>query len=91
MGIDLTSWHPGLVLALVSVLCAFSTAILITSISVGLVQWRKVRTLRDMRDFVEQLIDQGYSVEEVERLANTFFEQKPGRGIATKSLKTIAR
>jgi hypothetical protein len=91
VGIDFSAWHPGLILALVAVIGAFTTAIAITTLSVGLVQWRKARSLRDMRDFVEELIGQGYTIEEIERLSHTFFEQRPGQGFVAKTLKAPAR
>ena len=91
MGIDFAAWNPGLVLALIAVVSAFATGILISTVSVGLVQWRKVRTLKDMREFVQQLIDQGYTVEEVERLSSTFFENRPGHGVNVKALKAPVR
>ncbi len=91
MGVDFTTWHPGLILAMIAVIGAFSTAILITTLSVGLVQWRKARSLREMREFVEQLISQGYTTEEIERLSIAFFEQRPGQGYVAKNLKSPAR
>ena len=91
MGMDLGSWHPGLVLALIVVVGAFSTGILITGLSVGLVQWRKSRSLKEMREFVEELINQGYSIEEIERLSTAFFEQRPGQGHVARNLKAPVR
>ncbi len=91
MGIDFSTWQPGLVLALVSVVGAFTSAILITTLSVGFVQWRKVRSLREMREFVEALIDHGYTTEEIERLSTSFFDRRPGKGITAKQLKSPAR
>lgn len=90
MGIDLSVWEPGLVFGLIVVLGLLATGLLISALSVGLVQWRKVRTLNDMREFVQQLIDQGYSIEEIERLAGTFFESRPGQGVDVKRFKSPA-
>jgi hypothetical protein len=91
MGVDFTGWHPGLILAMIAVVGAFSTAILVTTMSVGLVQWRKAKSLREMREFVEQLINQRYTIEEIERLSAAFFDQKPRQGYTAKNLKAPAR
>lgn len=68
----LSTWEPGLLFALMAVVSLCATGILISTLSVGLVQWRKVRTQRELRDFVQQLIDQGYTIEEIERLTAAF-------------------
>ena len=91
MGLDFAAWHPGLVFALVAVVGAFSTAILITTLSVGLVQWRKAKSLKEMREFAEELINQGYTIEEIERLSAAFFDQRPGQGYNAKPLKAQVR
>lgn len=91
MGLDFSAWHPGLILAMIAVIGAFSTAILITTLSVGLVQWRKARSLREMREFVDGLINQGYTIEEIERLSTSFFDKRPGQGYVAKTLKSHAR
>lgn len=68
----LSTWDPGLVFVLFIILSTCATGIAISVASVGLVQWRKVRTQRELRDFVQQLIDQGYTIDEIERLTAAF-------------------
>lgn len=91
MDFDLSTWHPGLILGLIAVVGAFSTAILITACSVGLVQWRKVRSIREMREFVDALIAQGYTTDEIERLSNAVFRGRTGQGATAPPLKIHAR
>ncbi|MCA9072367.1 MAG: hypothetical protein KDA84_25755 [Planctomycetaceae bacterium] len=83
----LSTWDPGLLFALMALVTLCTTGILISSISVGLVQWRKFRTQRELRDFVQQLIDQGYTIEEIERLTATF----NGGATNTPRIKSPAR
>ena len=91
MDFDLSNWHPGLILALIAVVGAFSTAILITTFSVGLVQWRKIRSVKEMREFVETLIAQGYTTDEIERLSDAAFRRRPGQEAIAPTLKMHAR
>lgn len=91
MGIDLATWHPGLILALVSVLAVFTTALVITTATVWLVQWRKAKTVEELRRFVQELTDQGYTVDEIERLAGAFFDQSPAQGVSAKRPQIPAR
>ncbi len=91
MTYDLSAWHPGLVLALIAVLCVFTTAILISTLSVGLVQWRKVCAIKEMRGFVRDLTDQGYTAQEIEQLAVQFFEQHPKQSWQARCVKSAGR
>lgn len=83
----ISTWPPGLVFALISLVSVCATGLLISTLSVGLVQWRKVRTTRELRDFVQQLIDQGYTIDEIERLTATF----NGGGVDASRIKSRVR
>ncbi len=69
-------FSAGNLIPLVSIVGGFITAILIPTFIVGMVQWGKVRTQREWCEFVDRLINQGYTIEEIERLMATF-PQKP--------------
>ena len=91
MSYDLSAWHPGLVLGLIAVLSVFTTAILISTLSVGLVQWRK--SLRDQGDarFRPRPDQPGIHRPGNRATRRQLFEQAPKPGWQAKCVKQTAR